>query len=202
LQEAILLENIKRQEFREWVTPNLKAEFINGSIVMHSPVRKKHWSVLEFLSTLMSYYVRSKSLGRVGVEKVMISLTRNDYEPDLVYFSKEKSDKFKEDQLLFPAPDLAVEILSKKTASIDKGIKMIDYAAHGVLEYWIIDPDNETIAQYYLIDKRVKEYFPATIHTISDTISSKVIKGFEIPVLAIFSDEANLEAMNNLMRPN
>jgi Uma2 family endonuclease len=102
--------------------------------------------------------------------------------------------------LLFPAPDLAVEILSRKTASIDKGIKMIDYAAHGVQEYWIIDPDRETIAQHYLIDIKEKEYFPATIHTIHDTISSRVIKGFEIPVLAIFSDEANLEAMKSLVK--
>ena len=199
-QEAILLENNKRQEFREWVTPSMKAEFINGSIVMHSPVKRKHWKVTNLLSRLMSTYVSFYQLGEVGVEKVMISLTRNDYEPDLVFFSKEKSDEFREDQLLFPAPDLVVEILSRKTATIDKGLKMIDYAAHGISEYWIIDSDRQTVAQHYLVDPKDTEYFPAKVLTKYDMIASRVIKGFEIPVFAIFEDEANLEAMNKLMK--
>ncbi|HMP28634.1 MAG TPA: Uma2 family endonuclease [Saprospiraceae bacterium] len=200
LQEAILLENNKRQEFREWVTPSMKAEFINGSIVMHSPVKRKHWKVTNLLSRLMSTYVSFYQLGEVGVEKIMISLTRNDYEPDLVFFSKEKSDEFREDQLLFPAPDLVVEILSRKTATIDKGLKMIDYAAHGISEYWIIDSDRQTVAQHYLVDPKDTEYFPAKVLTKYDMIASRVIKGFEIPVFAIFEDEANLEAMNKLMK--
>ena len=35
----------------------------------------------------------------------MITLTRNDYEPDICFFKKEKSDDFVENQTLFPAPD-------------------------------------------------------------------------------------------------
>ncbi len=202
LQEAILIENKKRQEFREWVTPGLKAEFINGTIVMHSPVKRKHWKITNLLSRLMSTYSSLNQLGEVGVEKVMISLTRNDYEPDLVFFSKEKTVNFTENQVLFPAPDLAVEILSRKTAAIDKGIKLMDYAAHGIQEYWIIDPAKETIAQYYLIDASDKEYFKTKMHANYDTITSRVIPGFEIPVLAIFNDEANLGAMNQLLKNN
>jgi hypothetical protein len=53
----------------------------------------------------------------------MIGLTRNDYEPDLVYFSKDKVDVFTDDQMIFPAPNFVVEILSKKTATRDEGIK-------------------------------------------------------------------------------
>ncbi len=55
-----------------------------------------------------------------------------------------------DDQLLFPAPDFIVEILSKGTASVDKGVKKTDYAAHGVREYWIIDPIRQRIGQYIL----------------------------------------------------
>ena len=76
----------------------------------------------------------------------------------------------------------------------------MDYAAHGILEYWIIDPDKETIAQYYLIDASDKEYFPAKMHANYDTITSRIIPGFEIPVRAIFDEEANLEAMNQLVK--
>lgn len=200
LQEAILIENKKRQEFREWVTPGMKAEFINGAIVIHSPVKRKHWKISNLLSRIMSTYSSINQLGEVGVVKVMISLTRNDYEPDLVFFLKEKTDNFTENQVLFPAPDLAVEILSRKTAAADKGIKLIDYAAHGIQEYWIIDPDRETIAQHYLIDANDTEYFPAKMHANYDIITSRIITGFEIPVRAIFDEEANLEAMNQFLK--
>ncbi len=199
LNEAFKKEQEKRHEFREWVTPEIKAEFINGEILLHSPVKKKHWSSSDLLSTLLSFYVRSKKIGKVGVEKVMISLSRNDYEPDIVFFANEKSDKFSDEQLLFPAPDFVVEILSKSTAHNDKGIKKIDYALHGIKEYWIIDPDKECLYQHYLLHDDDKEYFPHKTYYIDDIIESRVIRGFNIPIAAIFNDEANLLAMKTLV---
>ncbi len=140
LYNALEEEKKRRHDFREWITPAIKAEFINGEVILHSPVKKRHFSVTDLLSSLLSFYVRFKKLGRVATEKAMIALTRNDYEPDLVFFSSEKYNTFTEDQMIFPAPDFVVEILSKKTASKDRGIKKLDYAAHGIQEYWIIDP--------------------------------------------------------------
>lgn len=79
--QAILEEEArKRHEFREWLDEDIKAEFINGEIVMHSPVKKRHWQASDFLSRLLSVYTGINDLGQVGVEKVMIELTRNDYE--------------------------------------------------------------------------------------------------------------------------
>jgi Uma2 family endonuclease len=91
-------------------------------------------------------------LGEIGYEKVMIELSCNNYEPDIVYFRKEICAKFTPDQKLFPAPDLVVEILSESTQKNDYGIKFRDYAAHNVGEYWIIDPKTETIEQYVLLN--------------------------------------------------
>lgn len=48
--------------------------------------------------------------------------------------------------MVHPAPDFTVEVLSKSTASKDKGVKLEDYAAHGVRGYWIIDPIRKSIA--------------------------------------------------------
>ena len=69
----------------------------------------------------------------------MITLTRNDYEPDICFFRKDKSDNFTEDQVLFPAPDLVIEVLSDSTEKRDRGVKFKDYQAHKIEEYWIID---------------------------------------------------------------
>ncbi len=132
LQAMIEDEHSRRKDFYQWVTEDFKAEFINGKIVVHSPVRKRHWEASDFLSRLLSIYTSIKKIGKVGTEKVMISLTRNDYEPDLVFFSKEKAEAFEEDQVLFPAPDFVVEILSKSTAKVDKTVKKDDYALHRI----------------------------------------------------------------------
>lgn len=198
LNTAFNEEKRRRQAFYEWVTEDVKAEFINGEIVIHSPVKKRHWNVSDLLSRLLSYYASLKKMGRVGTEKVMISLIRNDYEPDICYFSAEKSALFSEEQVLFPAPDFVVEILSKKTAATDRGIKKQDYAAHGVREYWIVDPVKQRIEQY-ILPAGSDEYFPAKIRQYGEEIESVAIPGFKIPVQAIFEEEANLAALKTLM---
>ncbi len=199
LYKAIEDEKKRRHDFREWVTPAIKAEFINGQVVLHSPVKKRHFSVTDLLSRLLSFYASVKKLGRVATEKAMIALTRNDYEPDLVFFSKEKYDTFSDDQLLFPAPDFVVEIISKKTASIGRGIKKQDYATHGIREYWIIDPFRQHIEQYILLSPNDTHYLPAKPFGLADEIESFVIKGFNIPVLALFDETVNVETMQLLI---
>ncbi len=200
LYEAMQDEKKRRHDFREWITPSIKAEFINGEVILHSPVKKRHFSVTDLLSSLLSFYVRVKKLGRVATEKALIALTRNDYEPDLVFFSKEKYDTFTEDQMLFPAPDFVVEILSKSTASKDRGIKKRDYAAHGVREYWIIDPIRQSIEQYILFSPKDKQYSPPKTFGLADEIESHVIKGFIIPVQALFDEAVNVETMQDLLQ--
>ena len=114
---------------------NMKAEFINGEVIMHSPVEREHWQVSMKLSSSLHIHASEKKLGGIGVEKLMVHLTHNDYEPDICFFSKEKTDNFRPGQLLFPAPDFIVEILSPTTETIDRTLKMTDYASHGVMEY-------------------------------------------------------------------
>ncbi len=200
MKQALMEETEKRKAFYEWIDENTKAEFIGGEVVVHSPVSGEHWMASDLLASTLSVYTRTKKLGKVGVEKVMISLTHNDYEPDIVFFKKEKADIFMQGQVLFPAPDFIVEILSKKTAKTDKTIKKADYAAHGVKEYWIIDPVKQTIEQYILLKDTDTEYFLPYIHSIDDDITSRVIEGFSIPVRAIFDEAANVEALAQLMK--
>jgi hypothetical protein len=34
-------EKRKRQEFYDWLTDDVKAEFINGEVILHSPVKRR-----------------------------------------------------------------------------------------------------------------------------------------------------------------
>ncbi len=95
VNEELVKELRKRQEFYDLVHDNMKAEFINGEIIIHSPEVKEHNDSTKGLLSLLDNYVIKHDLGYVGVEKVMVKFTRNDYEPDLCFFSKAKSQKFK-----------------------------------------------------------------------------------------------------------
>jgi Uma2 family endonuclease len=175
-----------------------KAEFINGDVIMHSPVKLQHNAISNRLLTLLDVYVTDNNLGVVGHEKLMISLTRNDYEPDLCFFDRKKAEQFTPEQWQFPAPDLVVEILSESAKARDRGVKFKDYAAHGISEYWIIDPDNETVEQYQLEGRT----YAMLCKTYSGTIKSLAVPGFEIPVRALFDDEEKRKALHLIVTMN
>ena len=195
LRNYIKEEQQKRKNFYDFVTEDMKAEFINGEVIIHSPVAYEHEMVSSELHTLFNVYISINNLGRVTHEKLMISLTRNDYEPDICFFKKEKASKFKEGQKLFPAPDMVVEVLSRSTEKFDRGVKFEDYAFHNVKEYWIIDPRQKTIEKYLLKNKQYQ--LDEKVHNVN-IISSTVIKGFSIPARAIFNKKIFLETLNKI----
>lgn len=203
LQEAHVAldhEKARRIAFYNDITEQEKVEFINGEIVVHSPVMKRHNSATVLLSRLMSIYSDIHQLGFVGIEKIMITLTRNDYEPDICFFRKEKSDDFVENQTLFPAPDFIIEILSEGTKKRDRGtsvrgVKFQDYQSHKIEEYWIIDPDHQTVEQYHLENGE----YELLLKSSEGNIKSFVMTNFQIPIQSIFDESINLETLKKLM---
>ncbi len=136
------------------------------------------------LSSQLHEFVKKHALGEVGVEKVMIRLTRNDYEPDICFFGKEKAKDFAPDQMLFPAPDFIVEITSPSTEKTDREEKFIDYAAHGVSVYWIINPEKQTVEQYVLEGRSYQLHQKLTKN---GTVASLSVQGFQIDLPAVFA---------------
>lgn len=177
-------EQVKRHTFWADIDENIKAEFIDGEIIYHSPVYRRHWKTSSELMTLMLPYVKKNNLGEIGAEKVMIRCTRNDYEPDICFWRKDIADTFTPKQSAFPPPDFIVEILSDSTEGRDRGIKFMDYAKHGVTEYWIIDTNTKTIEQYTLNIEKME--YELNLKVREGKLKSIAIEGFEIEVPSIF----------------
>jgi Uma2 family endonuclease len=55
------------------------------------------------------------------------------------------------------APDLTLEILSPATRAKDMLLKLHKYQNAGVKEYWIVDPDHDTVLVY---DLRSDDFYP------------------------------------------
>lgn len=95
-------EKKKRLAFYDWLTEEVKAEFIEGEVVIHSPAKNQHIKVCGFLYRLLSVYVDMHDLGSVKMEKALIRLTRNDFEPDICFYGKEKTVVFEKNYPVFP----------------------------------------------------------------------------------------------------
>jgi Uma2 family endonuclease len=191
-------EQRDRQAFYDNIADGVKTEFINGETIMHSPDRLIHVVVRRNLTNLLGNYVNVHQLGLVGDEKLLICLTRNDYMPDVVFFSPEKAEQLEPDQMQLPAPDFVAEVLSPSTRKRDRGVKFEDYAAHGVREYWIIDPKAETVELFRL--NTLGKYAAAGMVRGDEEARSEVIKGFKVAAKAFFDDAANLAALKKLLR--
>jgi len=195
LDAALKAEQKKRQHFYKIIDENRKMEFINGEIFFQSPVKLLHNEATGNLFQLLKAYVSTNKLRFVGIEKILVSLTRNDYEPDVCFFGNEKSKSFTPKQMQFPAPDFVVEVVSDSTERTDRETKFQDYAAHGVREYWIVDPDKATVEQYLL----QSEEYELLLKAKDGEIESIAIEGFRIPIRAIFDEAENLAALRTLI---
>lgn len=188
-------EHVRRLAFRDWLPPGVKAEFINGKIVMHSPERLRHTDARQRLGILMRTFAVARAVGKVLDEKATVELDRNDVMPDVNFWRAEVAKDFDPEQMLYPAPTFVCEVLSPTTESRDRGVKFSDYARSGVAEYWLVHPQEGFVEQYVLRNGQFE--LLATIR--SGTIASEAVPGFSIPIEAIFDDAANLAALRAIL---
>ena len=80
------------------------------------------------------------------------------------------------------APDIAIEILSTDR-NRDLVRKRQIYAEAGILEYWPIDPRNDTVTQLELHDG---EYVERAVLGADETLTTPLFPGLSIPLAEIF----------------
>ena len=188
LNDQLQQERERREQFIRDLEPDRKTEFIAGEVILHSPTRAEHILVTGRLHVLLKMHVLKYGLGEVFVEKALIHLTRNDYEPDVLFFGPDKATLITPDQMLFPAPDFIAEVLSDSTEARDRGIKFDDYALHDVFEYWIFDSFERTIEQYSLLN----QHYKLNQKLKAGRLTSLSIPGFEILIAALFDCKGSL----------
>ncbi|MGK7921870.1 MAG: Uma2 family endonuclease [Trichodesmium sp.] len=191
ITEFLEKENQTRQSFYQKLPTNQKTEFINGEVIIYAPDTQEHNQVKIYLLSIIDTFVVQNNLGKINSGNITISLSRNDYQPDICFFTRNKSVDFTSEQIKFPAPDFIVEILSPNTEDTDRGVKFIDYANHGVTEYLIIDPQTQIVEQYILEDG---EY---NLHIKSDSgnLTTVSIPYLTIPITAIFDETENMQIL-------
>jgi len=163
---------------------NAPFELLNGKLhYMPSPFRK-HQIVSMNLSAAMHFHVKKNKLGQVLAAPMDVHFgKKNVVQPDIIFVSNSRKKILK--KYVEGAPDFLVEILSYGTKDKDFGEKKELYGKKGVLEYWVIDPDNETVE---IFKANKKELIALKKYKSNDIIKSLTIKGFQIAVTDIFED--------------
>ncbi len=107
----------------------------------------------------------------------------NVFQPDLIYISENRKAEIVKDKIQ-GAPDLVVEILSPSNGYYDLRQKKDIYEKHGIAEYIIIDPIQQSAEVFvlkdelYILDQKVQE---------SGTFHSTILKGFSVDLKELFS---------------
>jgi Uma2 family endonuclease len=157
-------------------------ELHNGKIIFMPSPLSPHQNISMNLSVEMGGFIRQNKLGKLLAAPMDVRFTANDVvQPDLLFISNEKLDRIK--RIVEGAPDLVVEIKSDGNTATDMSYKKYLYETNGVLEYWIVYPNKKTISVYTLMEDELR--FQRTL-TLSDTLKSLVLTGFEMPVSAVF----------------
>lgn len=160
-------------------------ELIDGELYVSKAPGWKHQRAVMRLGYLLEAYTEETGRGTIAPGPGIIFDDYNGVIPDLVYVSPEREHLIT-DRGLTGAPDLVVEVLSPgaKNTERDRLIKRQLYSRRGVLEYWIVDPDGETVEVYRLEES---DLVLARRLQKSDTLTSLVLPGFSCPAAEIFT---------------
>lgn len=161
-----------------------KYEIFDGVLYMSPPPTINHQDVAGELFFHMRGFVRAHKLGTVLDAPCGVRLPTQPVpvEPDILFVRRERRDILRE-RYVEGAPDLVVEVLSRSNADYDRTTKYRQYEGAGVLEYWIINYWDETVAIYNLVEQR---YQLSGTFRRGETAVSQVMTGFQIAVVDLF----------------
>jgi Uma2 family endonuclease len=83
------------------------------------------------------------------------------------------------------APDIVVEILSSGNNKKELQNKYEVYEEAGVLEYWIVHPQEKTFLKYTLTEGHFQ---PSRLLTIGDEVTTTILLGFVLRLEELFAD--------------
>lgn len=128
----------------------LRHEIIDGEHCVNPAPNVYHQRVSGRLYVELFRRVDEAGSGEVYAAPIDVQLSEHDIvQPDLVVILDENRDIVKPSRII-GTPDLVVEILSPGTRHHDTTRKKERYHVAGVPEYWIVDPDAQTIEQHRL----------------------------------------------------
>jgi len=162
-------------------------ELIDGEHYVTPSPNLRHQRVSGRLYLVIGNWLEAHPVGRLYYAPLDVLFSNYDVvEPDLLYVSNERAaSALANGKHVTGAPDLVIEIGSPSTRRRDETIKRRLYERFGVSEYWIVDPDIDTVRVY----RAVEGHFGRAVELSAeadDVLTSPLFPDLSIPVARVF----------------
>ncbi len=156
-------------------------EFTDGFLEVLPMPTDKHQAILGFLFTAFLNFMEPRG-GKVRFSPLRLRIRSGKFrEPDLLLLLK-AGDSRRQNRFWLGA-DLALEVVSDEKPDRDLVEKRGDYAEGRVPEYWIVNPQSQTITVLALSGD---SYLEAGIYRRGETATSVLLPDFSVAVSAVF----------------
>jgi Uma2 family endonuclease len=162
-------------------------EVLRGVLYVSPAPSVRHQFAVAELGRLLGNFVAKHELGLLLPAPVDILLPRNlatPVQPDLVFLpGPRRAGAWGAN--FAGVPPLVIEVLSPSSRRVDQKVKLAIYQEAGVLEYWLVDPQERAVVVYVLSEDR-KSYIELHRASAGQTVGSSVLSGLEIELDEIF----------------
>jgi Uma2 family endonuclease len=160
-------------------------ELYSGRLIIHQPKPPDHQRIAGDLAFALDQFVDRAKLGEVLFAPIAVRLRLNQLRmPDVVFIARQHRDRKRKHWIEGP-PDWVAEVISPDTRATDEVEKLADYAAAAIPEYWLVDPEQQTV-RVYTLNPDLPEYILSGAYTRADSARSVVLPAFEIPLSQLF----------------
>ena len=155
-------------------------EFTDGSIEVLPMPTERHQAMLTFLFLALRQLVEPAG-GKVRFAPLRLLIRAGKYrEPDILMV-RDQHDPRRQDRF-WTGAGLVMEIVSPDNPERDTIEKRVDYAEAGIPEYWIVEPERETITVLRLAEDQYVEH---GVFRRGDIATSALLEGFAVAVTAV-----------------
>ncbi len=163
---------------------NYIIEFTDGEIEVLPMPTDNHQSISQFIFLALWAFLQQTG-GKVHFGPLRLQVRSGKYrEPDILLV-RDARDPRRQNRYWLGA-DLVVEIVSPDNPKRDTVTKRADYAAAGIPEYWIVNPEAETVTVLTLAGD---SYADQGIFGRGTQATSALLAGFAVDVDALFDAE-------------
>jgi Uma2 family endonuclease len=163
---------------------NRLVELVDGFLeVLPMPI-PFHQLIVDYLHSELKLFLATRNLGRAFFAPMPVRLGKGKYrEPDVIYLSNARlTDLHKQPE----GADLVMEVVSEgeENRQRDLETKRLEYAAAGIAEYWIVDPQDRRITVLVLEGQTYREH---GVFAPGEIAASVLLPGFSVQVEKAFA---------------
>lgn len=164
----------------------LRHEILDGEHFVRPSPSCWHQKVLQNLYRELDAFIRPRRMGELFCVAIDVVLGQHDVVvPDLLFVGAERVDMFTAANCQ-GAPDLVVEVLSPSGRKRDEVIKRDRYEQTGVGEYWLVDPEAETVKILRFEGERYGRPQLLSLRE-GDALTTPLLPDLAIPLAAVFA---------------